>query len=297
MSDSYVIGIDLGGTNIRAGIFRSSDYKLIKKITVPTAVKGGKKTILSHLEAVIKRLIRKNTVGIGIGLAGIVNREKGIFVGGPHLPTSFANTPIVRLLTKKFGIPVRIENDARCFTLAEALSGAGRGHAAVFGLTLGTGIGGGFFRAGELISGREAAGEIGHLPVADEIPGHPPSKTVDLERAASGKGLEHVYLTLTGKTATAKTIASRDRKGDRAAKKTLDIGRHALMKALSSIQLLFDPDCIIIGGGLGKSTGYWEKAARRVKKMRFPSLKRINVKRSKLGDDAGMLGAALLYEL
>ena len=295
MAASYVIGIDLGGTKIRAGIFRSSDVKLIKKITVPTRVEGGKKTVISDLETIIGKIIRKNTVGIGIGVAGIIDVDRGIVVSGPNLPKDFRRVALGRMLKKKFAIPVKVENDARCFTLAEALKGAGAGCDGVFGLTLGTGIGGGFFRDGRLVRGLEAAGEIGHLPVADELPGHDPSKTIDLEHVASGRGLETTYAELSGRRLDCVTIERRFRTREKAARETFRIGQHALAKGLASAQLLFDPECIVIGGGLGRSERYWKPAVGIVRAKAFPSLKRIRVKKSKLGADAGMIGAALLH--
>lgn len=295
MPTSYVIGVDLGGTKIRAGIFRLSDYKLIKKIVVPTGVKGGKKTVLSNLEGAIKKIIRKNTIFIGVGIAGIVNHEKGIFLSGPNLPSLFKNVSLAKKLETIFKIPTKIENDARCFALAEAKRGAGRGCDRVFGLTLGTGVGGGLFSNGELVRGTIAAGEVGHLPIADELPGHDPSKTIDLENAASGKGLEKSYVALSGESVSSEEIEKRYRKNEKHARDAFKIGRHALVKGLASIQLLFDPDCIVIGGGLGRVEIYWKPAVAKARNLGFPSLKKMKVKRAALGDDAGMLGAALLH--
>jgi len=295
MSSSNVIGIDLGGTSIRAALFNSSG-KILKKTIHRTPKKG--KIVLLRLEEVINEVRSENVSGIGIGIAGIVDIKNGIFLGGPHLPADLKNSEIARLMKKQFKVPVVLENDARCFAIAESRLGAGKNSKSIFGLTLGTGIGGGLIRNGEVIRGAHAgAGEIGHMPVTDELARPSSKRTVELESVASGSGLERIYTSLTGRKKTAKEIEELFLKREGAAVKTFEMGRRALMKGFAAIQLLFDPDKIIVGGGLGRSTAYLRPAANAAKKLTFPSLKKMNIVRSSLGADAGMTGAALNYEL
>lgn len=296
MPSSHVIGVDLGGTSIRAALF-DSKQKILKK-TEKRTPKKDKNAVLKKLFEAIEEVWSEKVSGIGVGIAGIVDHEKKIFLGGPNLPKDLKNTDFGKILKKRFKKPIILENDARCFTFAEAKLGAGKNAKSIFGITLGTGIGGGLFRNGELIRGSHAgAGEIGHMPVTNELARHSSKKTVELERAASGSGLEHTYRALTNRKKTSHEIEELFLKHEGAARKTFGIGQRALTKGFAAVQLLFDPDKIIVGGGLGRSLTYWKPAAEAAKKLSFQSFKKLNIVRSKLGPDAGMVGAALLYEL
>lgn len=296
MPSSHVIGIDLGGTSLRAALF-NSEWKILKKTEKKTP-KSWKETVILRLEEAIEEVWSEKVTGIGVGIAGIVDHKKGIFLGGPNLSPELKNTEFGKILKKRFKVPIIIENDARCFALAESKLGAGKKSKSIFGLTLGTGIGGGLIRNGKMIRGSHSgAGEIGHMPVSDELSEHSPKRMVEMESVASGSGLEHVYRRMTGRKKTAKEIEELFGKREGAAVRTFGIGQRALVKGFAAIQLLFDPDRIIVGGGLGRSTTYWKPAAEAVKKLSFPSLKKISIVRSALGIDAGMIGAALNYEI
>lgn len=288
MPSEPILGIDLGGTSIRAGLFRSGGY-ILKRSERKTPASGGKGAFLKTVYETIGELRAGRFAGIGAGIAGVVDHENGVFLGGPNLPKELEGLKLAALLSRRYGAAAVIENDARCFALAEASLGAGKGLKTVFGMTIGTGIGGGLVRAGELVRGSGgAAGEIGHLPVRNGQ---------DLESLAAGPAVEAAYRRLSRRELRASDIVRAERRGDRHAKKALEAGREALVKGFAAVQLLFDPDAIIVGGGLGAATAYWRPAAASVKKLGFPSLKRIRILPSALGSDAGMIGAALLYEI
>ena len=200
MKGNAIIGIDVGGTKIRAGLV-APHGKVVKRVTIPTEAGKGSKTVLRNIVSVAERVWRNDVRGIGIGLAGIVDRKKGVFLQGQNLPRSFRNVPIGRLLEKRFKVPITVDNDVHCFTLAEATLGAGKRFSHVVGLMFGTGIGGGIVVDGRLFRGRDnAAGEFGHTVIDAGSPyacgcgrkGH-------FEAMASGTGMSNIYRRLTGK--------------------------------------------------------------------------------------------------
>jgi predicted NBD/HSP70 family sugar kinase len=235
---------------------------------------------------------------VGIGLAGLVDHEHGIFKGGPNLPKNMIGFKFANYLKRSFGVPAAAENDARCFALAEARLGAGRGKRTVFGMTLGTGIGGGLVIDGRLVRGAsDGAGEIGHIPVTDEPVPCGCGRTGHLEAVASGPALERIYRALSGRALSSKEIARRASKKERHAVRAFEAGQRALAIGFSTIQHLFDPDRIVVGGGLGQVRAYWSPAVRRAAALSgIASATRLRVLPAKLGLDAGIAGAALLKE-
>lgn len=293
------IGVDIGGTKIKAGLVDASG-RILRSVKEPSQTAKGKAAMLRTLEKVVAGLWTpdvRGIRGIGVGLAGIVDHERGIYLQGPNFPASFRNIPVAALLQRKFRVPTRVDNDVHCFTLGEAKFGLGKGFSQVIGLTLGTGIGGGMVLNGKLYRGKNnAAGEFGHMTIAFD------SKVLcscgqagHFEAFASGSGLRRSYKASTGKDLDAMGIERAANAGDAAAKRILAAMADALAAGLANIVHALDPDIIVVGGGLSAADNIWKPMLAALRRaIIFPELRKTPVVRSKGRDDANVLGAAFL---
>ena len=161
------LGIDVGGTNVKLGVI-DDELRVIKKLTLKTNAHLGIDAVISTILSGIEQLISEFPIdGIGLGTPGEIDFERGLLVSSANLP--YDNTPIVRILTENFDIPVKICNDATCAVIGEAYAGYGRQYKDFVMLTLGTGIGGGIVIDGKPYVGkRGAAGELGHVTVKSD---------------------------------------------------------------------------------------------------------------------------------
>lgn len=290
------VGVDVGGTKIAAGLVTAAG-KIIKHYRLPTEAGAGKKTVLDNIGKAVAAVWDPAVKGVGIGIAGLVDNERGLYLRGPNFPRSFSHIHLVKELTRAFGVPAAIDNDARCFALGEAVFGAGRGKHVVVGITLGTGIGGGIVIDGRPLRGaHKAAGEVGHMTVAGDsgtrcscgILGH-------LEGLSAGPAITRRYRQLTGKNLLPTEIQELAGKGREAAVKTVaECGRY-LGLGLASIVQVLDPDIIVIGGGVSRDPDLLKAAKQAFRAaVVFPELRRTPIVLSKLGGDAMILGAASL---
>ena len=163
INKKFITGIDIGGSKINIIVFKGG--KVLKNAKIPTP--RDRKEFLEKLEMLIKKLFfgagEKKISGIGCGVAGVLDLEKGIILNSPNL-RFLNNFNIKNWLEKKFSCEIKIDNDARCFTRAEQMFGAGRGYKNIVGITFGTGIGGGIIVNGKIFYGANgSAGELGHM--------------------------------------------------------------------------------------------------------------------------------------
>ncbi len=143
----------------------------------PTDAKRGFSTVLQEAVSHIQKVWQKNTIGVGFGVAGLLAHPEGLLLSSPNIPESL-NIPLQKILQEKFKSKIMVDNDSRCFTLAEAVTGAGKGKRVVVGVTMGTGVGGGIIIEGKVMHGEHGfAGEIGHMLLR---PGEPPYPTKDI---------------------------------------------------------------------------------------------------------------------
>lgn len=294
--NKYIIGLDVGGTKIAAGAV-DSHGKVIKKITLPTETRRGKKIILKNILAAASKVWLPGVKDIGVAMAGQCDFRRGIFLSGPNFPKNFQNINLGKILKNNFHVPVYLDNDAHAFTLAEVTFGAGRGKKNVVGLTLGTGIGGGLIINGRLIRGKNnTAGELGHMTLDGGSPhrcscgryGH-------FEALSSGTALENFYKKLTNKFLAGPEIVVRAKSGDKKAKQALAMLSHYLATGLANLVQILDPDVVVVGGGLSNLPTLWPAALQEFKKgVIYKSLKNTKIIKAKLGDDAGIIGATLL---
>ena len=298
----YTIGIDVGGTKTQGGVVDARG-RVVRRFRTDTNARAGRAAILRAIETTVGALRGPRVAGIGVGLAGFVDPKRGIFRRGPHLH-SFENIPLAKILRAKFHKKVFLDNDANCFALAEASVGAGRGKRFVVGLTLGTGIGGGIVMDGDIYHGaHNKAGELGHMmqllrwnvPCACGGYNH-------IEALAGGKGMTAAYFRATGRRVDAREIEALYKRRNRAAIQVVHRASEALGAGMAATLTAFDPDILVLGGGLIRFKDYvacGQKALRKAfykEPGRYSELAKTPVVLSKLGDDAQVIGASLLVQ-
>lgn len=298
MEERYFIGLDVGATKIAAGAVTAKG-KIVKKLILPTETFKGKKIILKNILTAVGKVWLPGTKAVGIAMAGQCNFKTGVFLSGPNFPKNFENIKIKKILEKEFDIPASLDNDARCFTLAEIVFGAGKKYSNVVGLTLGTGIGSGIVIDKKIYRGKNnTSGEIGHMTIDASSParcscgnfGH-------FEAHCSARAMVNFYKRFTGKNKSPFEIEKLAKEGNKEAKKVNSLLSKYLGLGLANIIHIFNPEIIIIGGGLAKIKELWQPALQEAKKrLIYKSLQGTKIVKTKLGDDAGILGAMLLTE-
>ncbi|MBD3309729.1 ROK family protein [Candidatus Woesearchaeota archaeon] len=278
------IGIDVGGTFIRAG--RIEKNKVLARVKVRTEPEKGRDAVISRILSAASEVFTKACGSAGIGIAGPVDFRKGIVARTPNLPLD--DTDISRILRKELGIPVYADNDANCCVLAEAIYGAGKGHDKVAGLTLGTGIGGGLVAGKRIYHGRMNACEFGHMSINLDGRACGCGNTGCLEAYVGKKGL----MTMAGSAAKEPLgVYKAAAKGDRKALKAFSRYGRYLGTGIDSIIKCFDPDIFVLQGGISGAYRFFSSSMR--KEIRRRELFRsCPVVKGKLGGDAGIIGAA-----
>ena len=278
-----VIGVDLGGTNIKAGLI-SSKSKIIRRCEIPTETKKGTNAVINNLILAISEIKNGKIDGIGIGSPGPLDYKKGIITNPVNLP--FRNVPLKRIIENKFKIKTLIDNDVKCFTLAEAIFGQGRKYENVVGITLGTGIGGGLAINKKIYHGRNNATELGHMAINYRGFSDNCGNDGCLEVHASSKFFKRIF------RKEAYTIYQLALKGNKKAIRAFEKMGHYLGIGLANIMYAFDPDIIIIGGKISNSWKFFSRSMNKTIKERYFA-KPCPVVKSKL-EDAGILGASAL---
>lgn len=176
MSTENVIGIDVGGTKIEAATYERPAFTQVKKKRIDTRADQGFEVVFQDILELITELRDDSTTAVGIGVPGLVRRSEGALLTMPNIGGG-EEFPLRERLESATGLRCSVDNDGNCFTLAEAVYGAGKNHRVVTGVTLGTGVGGGIVIDGRIFhGGRGFAGEIGHMLL---LPGQPPFRTDD----------------------------------------------------------------------------------------------------------------------
>lgn len=280
----HIIGVDLGGTNIKAALI-SLDGKIIKKYEIKTETKKGTVQVIKNIIKTIEKVKTKNIIGIGIGSPGPLDCKKGIITKPVNLP--FKNTPLRKIIQKKFRLPVFLDNDANCFTLAEAVFGLGKNHENVAGITLGTGFGAGISINKKIYHGRNNAAELGHMTINYNGPKSRCKNHGCIETHVAARGITRLF----GKS-DPYSIYNLAVKGNKKAIKTYNQMGYYLGIGLANIIYALDPDIIVIGGKISNSWKLFSKSMNKAVKERYFE-KPCKIIPSKL-KDAGILGAAAL---
>ncbi|HEV3325023.1 MAG TPA: ROK family protein [Puia sp.] len=278
MTDTKVIGIDLGATNIRGAVVNGSSLSDI--ISVRIHSDGAVEDVLGDIYHVIDALITPAIAAIGIGVPSVVDIAEGIVYDVQYIP-SWIEVPLKKILESRYHKPVFVNNDANCFALGEHYFGKGRDAGSMIGLTLGTGLGGGIIINNKLFPGYNCgAGEIGLLPYKDNV----------LEYYCSGSFFMNVH-GLDGVQ-----VFEDARKGDtRALALYAELGEH-VGHAIKAVIYTYDPQLIVLGGSVSQaydlfSATMWA-AIRTLAYVK--SAERIRIEVSNL-KNSGILGAAALY--
>ncbi len=278
MTEPKVIGIDLGATNIRAGLVQGAVIANIQSKRINSV--GTVEDVLADFYALIDVLIDAEVQAIGVGVPSVVDLAKGIVYDVQHIP-SWKEVPLKTILEAKYKIPVFVNNDANCFALGEYHFGKGNGIENMIGLTIGTGLGAGAIVNKHLFAGTNCGvGEFGMVDYLDH----------NYEYYASGQYFSHVYQ-LNGEA-----VFERAKSGDLIAQQYYaELGTH-LGNAIKLIMYTYDASYIVLGGSVRHAYAYFQKTMwERIKTFAYShSVANLKIELSEL-ENAGILGAAGLY--
>jgi fructokinase len=295
-------GIDLGGTKIEILALDAGGAELLRRrVAAPRDDYAATLTAIVALVADAERElgVAAGVASVGIGTPGSRSPRTGLLRGSNSVWLN--GRPIREDLEARLGRPVAVANDANCFALSEATDGAGAGAVAVFGVILGTGVGGGLVLNGRVLEGHNAiAGEWGHNPLPwaaeDERPG--PACYCGLagciETFLSGPALAADHGRSNGGTADAAAIVARAEAGDASCLRTLERYESRLARALAHVINIFDPDVVVLGGGLSNIARLYDSVPRLWGAWVFADAVDTRLVRNVHGDSSGVRGAAWL---
>ena len=305
----YVVGIDLGGTRMRAALL-DPELNLVDREEVPTDADQGRDITLDRMQELVQQILpddpEAHVGGIGISAPGPSNPITGVLVAPPNLP-GWHNVPLVQILQKAFGYSTYLGNDANVAALAETARGAARGYRHVIFVTLSTGIGGGIISDGRLLLGEDGlAAEVGHMPlvVGDTV--------TTLEKEAAGPALARkarariqngekslISELVNGELGdcTGRIVGSAAEQGDALALSIVQRAGFIVGLGLTSLLHVFNPEIIVLGGGVS-SLGELLFAPMReaIEKYCIDSAywQNLQIKPAELGDNVSLVGAAAL---
>jgi glucokinase len=310
VSARVAIGVDLGGTKLLVGAV-DTEQRVLHRGQEPSHGRTGEE-VLAVLEREVRETYaaRPDAIAVGLGIPATIDRRRGIAVNAVNLP--LVDVPVDELIGEEFPIPVYVDNDANCAALAEYLHGAGKGTTNMILLTIGTGIGGGMILDRKLYRGSTGAGaELGHVVIDLDGPrcqGNCPNHGC-VEAMASGTALAREgraagerepdsalgRMVATGEEVTGRAVTAAAIAGDPVAVEVMALIGRRIGVALSSFANIFDPDLIVIGGGVSAAGELLIEPARQELRSRaLPPMNEVRVVKAELGSDAGMIGAAAM---
>ncbi len=290
------IGIDLGGSKTE-GIVMDAAGHILHRLRRPTPQAAGYTAILDNIHALVRALEQAagQTCSVGIGTPGALSTRTGLLKNSNTVCLN--GQPLHTDLAKLLGRPVRLANDANCFTLSEALDGAAAGLPVVFGVIMGTGVGGGIVINGRLIEGlQHIAGEWGHNPLETDGPACYCGRRGCVETLISGPGVVRDYAGQTGDGALdVQQILARAAAGEVAAEAALQRFFARFGRALAGVINILDPHAIVLGGGLSNVQRLYSEGVAQVHKHVFNDELRTPILPNRHGDSSGVRGAAQLW--
>lgn len=310
------VGIDLGGTNIKAGIVDIDTGKVIYSQSVPTLAREGPDAVMARMAELVLAAVqaseqeRSQVKGLGITAPGRLDLERGQTLFLPNLPGNWPNVPLRDTLTRKTGLPTVLINDARAITYGEWQFGAGRGVDTMACFTLGTGVGGGLVVNGSLHLGiGGTAGELGHMVIDFNGPRCGCGNRGCLEAYASGPAIAAmgVKAVLQGRTSmigqlvnydlnkiTPEVLAEAAKRGDSEAKSIFELTGMYLGIAIGNVAIAVTPMKVVLAGGVAAAGELLLEPIRRALKSRasLVDVSKVEIVTASLGNNAGVLGAA-----
>lgn len=310
----YYLGVDLGGTNIKGGLF-DEDFQTVQKLHKPTHEEAGPTEVLNRIWACCQQLMAQEKItsddilAAGFGIPGQMDVEKGISIFLPNF-TDWKDVPVAKWLQDKLGQPVFIDNDVRVNLYGEMAFGAGRGHRNVVLVTIGTGLGAAVLINGQVLYGASnSVGEIGHMNMYRH--GRPCAcgSTGCLGRYVSARGIVKTMQEKLadgqtslvgewmsqGQELTTKLISKAVAKGDPTAVEVFKETGELLGFGLGNVINLFNPETLILGGGVSAAGEPLFKYTRETLAHHSLPVAReaCKLETAQLGDEAGMVGAAV----
>lgn len=300
MDPRYAIGIDIGGTNLRAAVI-SETGKILKRVQ-----HSSEGAILPSIAAAVEGINDPGVIAIGVAAAGLMDRRRGVISLSPNL-AAVENLDLVKELGDRFGLPVVLENDANLAAFGEKEAGAGKDFSSFILLTLGTGIGGGVVHKGGLL---DISAEIGHIVVEPDGIQCTCGNHGCLEEYAAKKAMVNMAVSALERgeesilrkccegniyKITPRSIYEGAMEGDSLSREILKTAGKYLGIAFSNLANIFSPDAFILAGGLTNAWDiYVEEAIKEAEKRAFKGLfNREMVVRSSIREDAGLIGAGL----
>lgn len=307
---SYVIGVDLGGTKISTAI-STLDGRILNQTVVPTNASEGERAVLDRIIGTIQEVLDKAQAtlqeieAIGIGSPGPLDAKKGVIITTPNLP--FKDYNVVEPIKEKFNVPVYLDNDANVAGIGEFMFGAGKGKQNIVYLTVSTGVGGGAVLNGQAYRGNTSnALEIGHMTVDANGPRCNCGNIGCLEAISSGtaigkRGRDAVSSKVETSLRNYEEVTSYEvfveaKKGDAVSKEIIENAMNYLGIGVANAISIFDPEMVIIGGGVSKVGDILFDIVKEVVKKRcFKSMAdACQIVPAGLGVDAGVVGAVAL---
>jgi len=319
--EQFIVGIDLGGTNIAAGAMPTDGTREIAMRMIPTLSENGAEAVVDRIAALVEDVIRETQnetgaersdfLGVGIGSPGPLDRARGVVIVTPNL--GWRDFPLRDEVSKRVNLPATLDNDANCATLGEWWCGAAKGGRTVVGMTIGTGIGGGLIIEGKLYHGAsDSAAEIGHTTIDSTGRRCKCGNYGCLEAYTSGPAIaERARETLEGdddsllvgmadgdlKKITAQTVFEAAKRGDRIASEVVRDTAHFLGVGVSNLLNIFNPDTFVIAGGVTQAGDLlFDPLRAEVKRRAFkPAVDACRIVAGALPLSAGVVGAVATF--
>lgn len=302
MARAHIIGIDLGGTNLKIGLCDDSCAIRAKRLLDTTSFKR-KEALINAVAVSVDAMIREAGLtraavrGVGIGLPGPIDTAKGIVHFFPNIP-GWREVNLRDILRRRLDLPVRVDNDANLMALAEFKAGAARGAANAVCITLGTGVGGGLIIDGKLFRGStHAAGEIGHIPVSENGPACGCGSFGCLESYIGNRRILAHARGVFKRAVSLEEISALAARGDRKAAGVWEYVGVKLGTGLAGVVNLLNPDYIVIGGGVANAGKILFDSVKATIQLRAMPMQARHVKvRKAMLADPGIIGACLLVK-
>ena len=304
MNKKFRIGIDYGGTKIE-GILLDNDGNQIerKRYSYQKNYNSGIETVKKLVDEFDK--ISQQNCNVGLGIPGFSSKENGLITNANSLWLN--DKPFEKDLEVALDRKVKLMNDANCFTLSEAMDGAGQNFQSIFGIIIGTGFGGALSYKKEIIEGsNQIAGDWGHQPIPYpneeerelriNCPSNNCGRPLCAEQFMSGTGFTNIFNQKYNTNFTSEEIVLLDKKGDKRANLELSLYEDRMARLLAVMIGIFDPDAIILGGGMSNIDRFYKNIPDLIPKYTFAKQIKTKVLKNIHGDSSGVRGAAWLWD-